>query len=104
MATAPQTSAASPIDRHAAPTADTKSNSGKATAALILGIVTVLVSWFPFVPLITGAVGIALGYTARGEIKSRGLKGLALANTGIALSIVGAALLIILMAIGLATQ
>ena len=104
MATAPQSSAASPIDRHVAPTADTKANSGKATAALILGIVTVLLFWFPFVPLVTGAIGVALGYTARGEIKSRGLKGLALANTGIALSIVGAALWLVLMAIGLATR
>jgi Domain of unknown function (DUF4190) len=104
MATAPQTSAASPIDRHAAPTADTRSKSGKATAALILGIVTVLVFWFPFVPLITGAIGAAIGYTARHEIKEKGLNGLALANTGIALSIVGAALWIILMAIGLATR
>jgi Domain of unknown function (DUF4190) len=104
MATAPQTSAASPIDRHAAPTADTKSNSGKATAALILGIVIVLICWFPIVPFITGAIGVALGYTARGEIKKRGLNGLALANTGIALSIVGAVLWVVLVAIGLMAQ
>ena len=104
MATAPQTSAASPIDNHTAPTAETRSNSGKATAALILGIVTVLVCWFPFVPLVTGAIGVALGYTARNEIKGKGLNGLALANTGIALSIVGAALFVAFLIIGVASN
>ena len=101
MATSPQTSAASPVDRGAT---GAKESSGKATAALVLGIVTVLVCWFPFVPLVTGAIGIALGYTARGEIKRNGLTGLALANTGIALSIVGALLFIAFMIIGVATS
>lgn len=94
MATAPQT----------ATTATTNENSGKATAALILGIVTLVLCWFPFVPLVTGAIGIALGYTARSDIKSRGLSGMGLANTGIALSIVGAALFIAFLIIGFATS
>lgn len=88
MATAPNSmdqAAASPIDRHAAPTADTKSNSGRATAALILGIVALLFVWFPIVAWIVGGIAIALGMTARSEIKRLGRGGLGKANAGLVL-------------------
>ena len=87
MATAPQTSAASPIDAHAAPTADTKSRSGKATAAMILGIIGMLLFFIPFAAWIMGGIAIALGMTAKSDIKRRNLGGLGKANAGLVLGI-----------------
>lgn len=92
MATAPQTSAASPIDRHAAPTTDTRSRSGKATAALILGVLGVLLFLIPIAAWILGGVAIALGMTARSDIKRRQLGGLGKANTGLVLGIIAVVL------------
>ncbi len=91
MATAPNTmdeSAASPIDRHAAPTTDTRSSSGKATAALILGVVELLLVWLPIAAWIVGGIAIALGLTAKSDIKRKGLGGLGKANAGFVLGII----------------
>lgn len=88
MATAPQTSAASPVDRHTAPTTDTRSNSGKATAAMILGILGLLMFWLPIAAWILGGVAIALGATAKSDIRRRGLGGLGKANAGFVLGII----------------
>lgn len=92
MATSPQTSAASPIDRHAAPTTDTKSNSGKATAALILGIIGLLLVIIPIAGVILGGVATALALTAKSEIKRRGIGGLGKANAGLVLGIIAVVL------------
>jgi hypothetical protein len=91
MATAPNTmdqSAASPIDRHAAPTTDTRSNSGKATASLILGIVAMLLVWLAIAAGIVGGVAIALALTAKSDIRRKGLGGVGQANAGLVLGII----------------
>jgi hypothetical protein len=87
MATAPQTSAASPIDTHAAPTSDTKSSSGKATAALVIGIVALLLFWVPIAAWILGAVGIGIAVAAKSDVANRGLGGAGQAKAGMILSI-----------------
>ena len=96
MATAPQTSAASPVDRHVAPTADTSDKSGKATAAMILGILAMLMFWLPLAAWILGGVAIALALTAKSDIKRKRLAGLAKANVGLVFGIIaiGAGVLI----------
>ena len=85
---------ASPIDRHAAPTSDTSTRSGKATAALVVGVVGVLASIIPFLGLILGVIAVALGATSRSEVRRSGrsngwmaVAGLGLGGLAIAVSI-----------------
>jgi hypothetical protein len=88
MATAPGTSA-SPIDSHAAPTADTARRSGKATAALIVGIIAVIAFLIPILGVILGIIAVALGASSRSEIKRNRKTNLWMANAGLALGCVG---------------
>ena len=90
MATAPDMDqpAASPVDAHTAPTTDTRANSGKATAAMILGIVGLLMFWLPIAAWILGGVAIALALTAKSDIRRRSLGGLGKANAGLVLGII----------------
>jgi hypothetical protein len=93
MATAPtQSSAASPIDTHAAPTTDTRENSGKATAALVLGIIGLLLFFIPLLAWILGGTAIGLALTAKSDIRRRGLGGLGKANAGLILGIIAVVL------------
>jgi hypothetical protein len=63
--TAPPASA-SPLDAHAAPVSDTRKQSGKATAALVLGILGTLTGFvIPAVGLVLGILGIVFGRQAR---------------------------------------
>ena len=85
-APAQEPAAASPIDRHASPVAETRGKSGKATASLVCGIVGVLAA--PFIPLlgwILGGIALGLGITARSQIRARGLSGMGLATSGVIL-------------------
>jgi hypothetical protein len=86
MATAPNTM------EHAAPTTATRANSGKATAALVLGIVALLMFWLPFAAWIFGGVAIALALTAKSDIRRKGLGGLGKANAGLVLGIIAVVL------------
>jgi hypothetical protein len=88
MATAPQTSASSPIDRHTAPTTDTPSSSGKATASLVIGIVALVLAWVPLAAWILGAIGIGLSVAAKSDITNRRLAGMGQAKAGMILCIV----------------
>ena len=92
MSTAPQTSAASPIDRHAAPTTDTRANSGKATAAMILGILGLVLFIIPIAGVILGGVATALALTAKSDIKRRQMGGIGKANAGLVLGIIAVVL------------
>ena len=81
---------ASPIEEHAAPTADTATRSGKATAAFILGILAVLTAPFvAIVGLILGIVAIVLGATERKAIRRTGKTNGWAATAGLVLGIVG---------------
>lgn len=62
--------------------------SGKATAALVLGIVSILVC-----PLICGIIGVIIGGQAKNEIDSSGgrLGGRGMAQAGVILSWIGIA-------------
>jgi 1,4-dihydroxy-2-naphthoate octaprenyltransferase len=64
------------------------STSGRATAALILGIVALLFVWLPILAWVLGGIAIALAITARGEIRRLGRGGIGQANAGLVLAIV----------------
>ena len=69
-------------------------NSGKATASLVLGIVSMLAWLLPIIGLPTSIVGLVLG------IKSINSPSRGLAITGLTLSIIGLVLTIINASIG----
>ncbi len=99
MATASH-QAASPVDRHASPIADTGDRSGKATASLIFGILGLAGILFAIVGVLFAGIALALGLTARSEIKQKGLGGMGLANVGLTLGIIGLVLNIASMVLG----
>ena len=87
MATTAQRPSASPVESHAAPTAETANRSGKATAAFIVGIVSVLAFVIPILGLILAIVAISLGTAARSEMKRTRKTNLWMANAGLGLGL-----------------
>ena len=85
---APDQPAASPIDRHTSPVADTRQKSGKATASLVLGIIGVIACLIPILAWILGGIALGLGITARNQIRARGLSGMGNATAGMILGII----------------
>ena len=89
-----QRSTASPLDQHAPPTATRGGHSGRATASMVLGIISIPAVLFAILGLIIGVVGLVLGVIARGEIDRRGLTNRGQAIAGIVLSSIGIVLAI----------
>ncbi len=86
---------ASPVDRHASPVASSKSKPGKATAAMVLGIIgVVLAILFALGGVIAGAIAIGLGMSAKKEIERHDLEGEGQAKAGLVLGIVALVLAI----------
>jgi hypothetical protein len=64
-----------------------RGNDGMALAAMIVGILSLLIAWIPFVGIlgtIGGIVAVVLGFVGRGRIKRSGAGGNGMAVTGIA--------------------
>src|SRR4051812_22068771 len=97
-----ETTTASPVEQHAAPTADTAQRSGKATASFIVGIIALLTSIIPVVGLVLGIVALALGTTSRTEIRRTGKTNAWMAVSGIAVGAIACVVAIAIFAIGLA--
>jgi uncharacterized protein DUF4190 len=76
------------------PAVATGGTSGRATAALVLGILAIPTALFPILGLIVGLVGLILGLTAKGDIRRRGLTNMGHANWGVILSSIGLVLTI----------
>jgi hypothetical protein len=94
---------ASPVDAHAAPVTETKASSGKATAAMVLGILGVLVALFvPIVGIIMGVIAIVFGRQAREETASGRKSGRGKAQAGFVLGIVAVVLSVIAMIVNAA--
>jgi hypothetical protein len=79
----------------AAPASTTAHGSGRATASLVLGILSIPASMFPILGIALGVIGLVLGMTARndmrragGPVSGRAKAGVILASIGIGLSIV----------------
>jgi hypothetical protein len=76
------------------PMATTGGTSGRATAALVLGILAIPTALFPILGLVVGLVGLVLGLTAKGDIRRRGLTNMGHATLGVVLSSIGLVLTI----------
>jgi hypothetical protein len=92
---------ASPLDRHAPPTAPTTKRSGRAMTALILGIISIPAGLIPIAAWILGVVAIVLGTTARSDIRRSGLMGEGQATAGIVCGAIGIAIGIAMFVVGL---
>jgi hypothetical protein len=91
-------SSASPLDAHQAPVADTRERSGKATAAMVLGIIGVLAAFLvAVVGLILGVIAIVFGRQAKADVASGRKSGHGQAQAGFVLGIVAVAASIISM-------
>jgi hypothetical protein len=67
--------------------AASRGNDGMALAAMIVGILSLLIAWIPFIGIlgtIGGIVALVLGFVGRGRIKKSGAGGNGMAVTGIA--------------------
>ena len=63
---------ASPVDAHSSPVAETRQSSGKATAAMVLGVIGVLGAFLiPIVGLILGVIAIVFGRQAKADTAER---------------------------------
>jgi Domain of unknown function (DUF4190) len=80
--------AAGRFDRGTAP-ATTAGSSGRATASLILGILSIPAALLPILGLVVGLVGLVLGLTAKADIRRRGLTNMSNAKWGVILSSIG---------------
>lgn len=78
------------FDRGGTPAAmPSRTTSGRATAALILGILSIPAALLPILGLIVSIVGLVLGITAKGDIRRRGLTNMSHAKWGVILSCIG---------------
>ena len=96
---------ASPLDRHASPVADSRRRTGRATASMVLGIVSVPAAlvWFVGIPL--GIIAIVMGTIARTDIRRHGYTNGGQAKAGIILGIAGIVLAVgFVVAVGIAAN
>lgn len=70
-------------------TAKSGERSGRATASMVLGIISIPAALAPIIGLIIGVIGLTLGLTARSDIDRRGLTNRGQAVAGIWLSSIG---------------
>jgi len=94
---------ASPVDAHASPVAETKDRSGKATAAMVLGIIGVLAAFLiAVVGLILGVIAIVFGRMAKSETASGRKSGRSQAQAGFVLGVIAVAASVINMIVAAA--
>jgi Domain of unknown function (DUF4190) len=79
----------------AAPATTRGGSSGRATAALVLGILAIPTALFPILGLPVGVVGLVLGLTAKSDIRRRGLTNMGHAKWGVILSCIGLVLTVL---------
>ena len=97
----PETTA-SPLDQHASPVADRPRSSGRATAAMVLGIVSIPTFFIPIVSVVLGILAIVIGSMARNDARRTGARNAGQAKTAIVCGIAGLVLavgLVIVLAI-----
>jgi hypothetical protein len=75
-----------------------RGSDGVAVAAMIVGILAILVSWVPVLGAIVGIVALVLGVVGRSRIKKSGAGGNGMAVTGIATGAVAIAINIAILA------
>jgi hypothetical protein len=80
------------------PGGGTPGTDGVAVAALIVGILAILVSWIPVVGALAGIIALVLGLVGRSRIKKSGANGNGMAVTGIATGAVAIAINVAIIA------
>jgi len=80
---------ASPLDRHAPPTAGSAKRSGRAMTALIIGIISIPAAVIALLGVVLGIIAIVLGATARSDARRNRLLGEGQATAGLICGIVG---------------
>ncbi|MDP9386106.1 MAG: DUF4190 domain-containing protein [Actinomycetota bacterium] len=78
---------ASPIDEHPPPVQSQDGRSGRAVAALVLGVIAIPAALMPLAGWILGIVAIVLGLTARSDARRKGCRGGAQALAGALLGV-----------------
>jgi 1,4-dihydroxy-2-naphthoate octaprenyltransferase len=84
-----QPATASPLDRHASPVADTRRTTGRAVAALVLGIISIVTFLFWPVSITLGILAIVIGTMARTDARKMGYTNAGQAKAGLICGIVG---------------
>ena len=98
-----QPTSTSPVDAHASPVAETKERSGKATAAMVLGVIGVLAAFLiAVVGLILGVIAIVFGRMAKAETATGRKSGRSQAQSGFVLGIIAVAASVINMIVAAA--
>ena len=90
-------------DRPATTTTGTPA-SGRATASLVLGILSIPGALIPILGLALGVIGLIMGLTARGEMRRAGLSPTGKTTAGVVLSCIGIALAVIFWVAAAAIQ
>jgi hypothetical protein len=94
--------AASPVDAHRSPVEGTGKKSGKATTAMVLGILGCLTFFIPIAAWILGGIAIGFGITARQELRTAAADRAGRATAGLVLGIIAVALGIAMAALNVA--
>ena len=96
-----QQTTASPIDRHASPTADTAARSGKATASFVVGIIGLIAAFaFAALGLLLGIIATVLGNVGRKEARAQRKSNAWMGQAGFWLGVAAIVLSVIFMIIG----
>jgi hypothetical protein len=82
MTATQQPTTASPIDAHPAPTQSTSRRSGKATTAMVLGIIGVIAVLIPIAAIVLGIVAVVVGSNAQADIRRTHCEGAGKAKAG----------------------
>jgi hypothetical protein len=96
----PETTASRPAEPMSAATttapATAKPAGGRATAALVLGILSIPAALIPILGVILGVVGLILGITARSDMRRNGVTPTGKVKAAIVLSSIGIGLSLVL--------
>lgn len=76
---------------YSVPGAQSSQGSGMAVAGLVLGIISIVFCWIPFVDLLIGIIGLVLSLLGRRSLSRRGI-----AIAGLVCSIIGLVLTVII--------
>ncbi len=94
--------AASPVDAYRSPVEDSGKKSGKATTAMVLGILGVLTFVIPIAAFILGGCAIGFGIAARNELRTVREGRTGRATAGLVLGIIAVALGVAMFALNVA--
>jgi Domain of unknown function (DUF4190) len=106
MAASPQTTerprTAPAREGYAPPAARAGRTPGRATAALVLGIISIPAALIALLGIVVGVIAIVMGATSRSDIRRNALPGAGTATAGIVLGAIGTLLGIANMIAGIA--